>query len=71
MGSLGTPTSAPGGARPSLSVSVVGLLLAPVMSSLDQSQRRYPEVNKLFLVNIILNIIIHSGDWCNFVTPSC
>ena len=45
MGDLGIPTSAPGSARPSLSVSVIGLLVAPVMSSLDQSQRKYPEVN--------------------------
>ena len=45
MGDLGIPTSAPGSARPSLSVSVVGLLVAPVMSSLDQSQGKYPEVN--------------------------
>ena len=74
MGDLGIPTSAPGSARPSLSVSVIGLLVAPVMSSLDQSQRKYPEVNicinKLFSRQYYLEHYI-SGDWYKFVKFSC
>ena len=33
-------TSAPSTARPSLNVSVIGLLLAPVMNSIDQTPKK-------------------------------
>ena len=44
MGDPGIVTSAPPSARPSLNVSVIGLLLAPVMNTVDQTPRKDSEV---------------------------
>ena len=45
VGDPGIMDSAAPSARPSLSVSVIGLLLAPVMNSVDQTPRRDKEVS--------------------------
>ena len=44
VGDPGIMDSAAPSARPSLSVSVIGLLLAPVMNSVDQTPRKDKEV---------------------------
>ena len=40
VGDGGIPTSAPPSSRPSINVSVIGLLLGPVMNSADQTPKK-------------------------------
>ena len=51
IGDPGIPSSTPGSARPSINVSVIGLLLAPVLNSIDQTPKKDPNVQEYFKIN--------------------